>query len=25
VAIGVGLIAYGIYQLLSARYRRIRV
>lgn len=25
VAIGIGLIAYGIYQLLSARYRRIRV
>jgi len=25
VAIGVGLIAYGVYQLLSARYRRIRV
>jgi hypothetical protein len=25
VAIGAGLIAYGIYQLLSARYRRIRV
>lgn len=25
VAIGLGLIAYGVYQLLSARYRRIRV
>lgn len=25
VAIGAGLIAYGVYQLLSARYRRIRV
>ena len=25
VAIGAGLVAYGIYQLLSARYRRIRV
>lgn len=25
IAIGAGLIAYGVYQLLSARYRRIRV